>query len=242
MIGYLQWQAFEFQPTASNSPTKWTSTALAPGLLFDEATGAIVGAATMPGVYVFTLQAENAVGISDPETFVMGIEASGFVQPSNMIEIVIDLATRKVALGGGSTTTVGDGGDLAPLFWVKAGDHLLINVRFHKGGVIADLEITGLKFALKELEPETALVSSVAWARVGSGENTSFRVFTHVESPELRGALANYEDDQATQFLALGEFEWTEANAFQPTLGPQELRSSSRTFGVMLPRDLIPNP
>jgi len=242
VIGDLQWQAFEFQPTATNAPTKWASTPLAPGLLFDEDSGTILGAATMPGVYVFTLRAENAVGISDPETFVMGIEASGFVQPSNMIEIVIDLATRKVALGRESGAASGDGGTLEPLFWVKAGDHLLMNVRFLKGGVVADLEITGLKFALKELEPENVLISSLAWARVGSGESASFRILAHVESPELRGALSNYEDDLATQFLALGEFEWTETNALEPRVGPPELRSSSRTFGVMLPRDLIPNP
>lgn len=242
VIGYLQWQAFEFQPTATNSPTRWTSTPLAPGLVFDDETGAIMGAATMPGVYVFTLQAENALGLSDPETFVMGIEASGFVQPANVLEIVIELNTRKVSLGGETSTASATSNKLEPLFWTKAGDHLLMNVRFVKGGVVADLEVTGLKFALKELEPENVLISSIAWARVGSGENASFRVFTHIESSELRSALSNYEDDLATQFLALGEFEWTENNMLEPKVGPDEFRSSSRTFGVMLPRDLIPNP
>ena len=62
VIGYLQWQAFEFQPTASNWPTKWYCTPVAPGLLFDETDGTLLGAATMPGVYVFTTQAQNAVG------------------------------------------------------------------------------------------------------------------------------------------------------------------------------------
>ena len=240
VLGYLQWQAFEFQMTATHSPTKWYCTPVAPGLLFDETNGTILGAATMPGVYVFTVQAENAVGISDPVTFVMGIEASGFVQPSNIIELVIDVTTRIVSLASGSGAQSADG-KITALFWVKAGDDLLLNLRFLKGGVPADLDVTGIKFALKELEPENVLVASNAWTPVGAGDDASYRMFVHVDSDELRGALTNYEDDQATQFLALGEFEWIERNTYQPKVGPDTLRTSTRTFGVMLPRDLIAN-
>ena len=240
VLGYLQWQAFEFQMTATHSPTLWFCTPIAPGLLLDDTTGTILGAATMPGVYVFTVQAQNAAGLSDPVTFVMGIEASGFVQPSNIIELVIDVTTRIVSLASGSGAQSADG-KISPLFWVKAGDDLLLNLRFLKGGVPADLDVTGIKFALKELEPENVLVASNAWTPVGAGDDASYRMFVHVDSDELRGALTNYEDDQATQFLALGEFEWIERNTYQPKVGPDILRSSTRTFGVMLPRDLIAN-
>ena len=98
VLGYLQWQAFEFQMTATHSPTLWFCTPIAPGLLLDDTTGTILGAATVPGVYVFSVQAQNAAGLSDPVTFVMGIEASGFVQPSNIIELVIDVTTKVVSL------------------------------------------------------------------------------------------------------------------------------------------------
>ena len=238
VLGYLQWQAFEFQITATHSPTQWFCTPIAPGLLFDDITGTILGAATVPGVYVFSVQAQNAAGLSDPVTFVMGIEASGFVQPSNIIELVIDVTTRIVSLASGSGAQSADG-KISPLFWVKAGDDLLLNLRFLKGGVPADLDVTGIKFALKELEPENVLVASNAWTPVGAGAEASFRMFVHVDSDELRGALTNYENDQATQFLALGEFEWIERNTYQPKVGPDILRTSTRTFGVMLPRDLI---
>ena len=243
VLGYLQWQAFEFQIAATQSPTHWYCTPIAPGLLFDDITGTILGAATMPGVYVFAVQAENALGISDPVTFVMGIEASGFVQPSNIIELVIDVTTKVVSLASASGTSANASSDgkLSALFWVKAGDDLLLNIRFLKGGVPADLDVTGIKFALKELEPENVLVASNAWTPVGAGVEASFRMFVHVDSDELRGALTNYENDQATQFLALGEFEWIERNSYQPKVGPNVLRSSTRTFGVMLPRDLIAN-
>jgi hypothetical protein len=248
VIGYLQWQAFEFQLTATQSPTKWYCTPLAPGLFFDDINGTILGAATMPGVYLFTVQAQNSVGVSDPVTFAMGIEASGFIQPSNIVELVIDLTTRIVSLGSATTQTAGSGSasqsedsKLSPLFWVKAGDDLLLNIRSLKGGVPADLALTGLKFALKELEPENILVSGGDWTRVSAGDQASYRIFIHVDSDDLRSALTNYEDDQATQFLALGEFEWTEQNVYQPKVGPDIVRTSTRTFGVMLPRDLIPN-
>ena len=248
VIGYLQWQAFEFQMTATPKPTLWYCTPLAPGLLFDDTKGTILGAATMPGVYLFTVQAQNAVGISDPVTFVMGIEASGFVEPSNILELEIEVTTKVVSLastsGTGSSASSGSSSDgkLSPLFWVKAGDDLLLNIRFLKNGVPADLSLTGLKFALKELEPENIIVESDAWTPVGAGTEASYRMCVHVDSDDLRSALTNYEDDQATQFLALGEFEWTERNAYEPKVGPDVLRSSTRTFGVMLPRDLIPNP
>ena len=243
VLGYLQWQAFEFQITATHSPTQWYCTPIAPGLLFDDTTGTILGAATVPGVYVYSVQAQNAAGLSDPVTFVMGIEASGFVQPSNIIELVIDVTTKVVSLaaGSGASASASSDGKLSPLFWVKAGDDLLLNLRFLKGGVPADLDVTGLKFALKELEPENVLVASNAWTPVGAGAEASFRMFVHVDSDELRGALTNYENDQTTQFLALGEFEWVERNTYQPKVGPDILRTSTRTFGVMLPRDLIAN-
>lgn len=241
VIGYLQWQAFEFQIAATQSPTLWYCSPIAPGLMFDDTTGTILGAATMPGVYVFTVQAENAVGISDPVTFVMGIEASGFVQPSNILELVIDVTTKVVSLASASGAGGSSDGKLSPLFWVKAGDDLILNIRFLKGGVPADLDLIGLKFALKELEPENVLLASDAWTPVGAGGEASYRMFVHVDSDDLRGALTNYEDDQATQFLALGEFEWTEQNSYEPKVGPNVLRSSTRTFGVMLPRDLIAN-
>ena len=254
VLGYLQWQAFEFQMTAVPAATQWYCTPIAPGLFFDDTNGTILGAATMPGVYVFTVQAENAAGLSAPVTFVMGIEASGFVQPSNVLDLVIELTTKIVSLASGtvttdataassSTTTSSQPGTatLSPLFWVKAGDDLLLNLRFLKNGVPAEVAVAGLGFALKELEPENILVESSAWTPVGAGPAASYRIYIHVDSDDLRGVLTNYEDDQATEFLALGEIEWTEHNTYAPKIGPDLLRSSTRTFGVMLPRNLIPD-
>lgn len=253
--GALQWQSFSFQPTATSFPSMWYCSALPPGLYFDEDTGAIIGAAVVPGVFSFTLYAENAVGLSDPESCTVGIEASGFVQPSNVLDLTIDVTTRRVSVAGivtdvgGGSTAANSGGTNRheALFWAKAGDDVLFNLRFTKGGVPFDPKLTALKFALKKYEPETALLSaggasgSATWLKLGAGDATSFQLFATLESDLLRGALAEEEDDDTTQFVALGEFEWKHENKTMPLIGNAILRASTRTFGVMIPRDLIAN-
>lgn len=253
--GFLQWQAFELQFAATGNPTAWHCTRLAPGLFFDDETGTILGAATLPGVYSFALVAENADGASDPELFTMGIEASGFVQPANVLDLTIDVTTRRVSVaaivadagtaGASANAKVDDDDKLEPLFWAKAGDDLVMSVRFTKGGVQFDPKLTGLKFALKEFEPEGEVAATYFaggdWVKSGAGDQTTYLIICRLTAPELVAALTNYEEDKGTRFLALGEFEWLGQNTLNPQIGPANLRGSSRTFGVMLPRDIIAN-
>lgn len=264
VLGFHQWQPWVYQPFASNNPTTWTCSPLPPGCVFDPATGQIQGPATMPGVYLFSLQAQNADGASAPVVFALGIEASSFVQPSNILGLIVDVGTRVVSLDSftqtsGATSASGSASGSAgkapdddalksspPLFWVKAGDDLILNIRFVNAGVAFDPDLLTLSFALKEFEPESILAQSsyatgADWARVGLGADASFRLYTKIDSPALRSALTNYEDDSATEFLALGEIAWTENNVYVPRVGPLILRSTTRGFGVMIPRNMIPD-
>jgi hypothetical protein len=240
VLGYLQWQTFAFQPYATNSPTFWNSSPLPPGLTLHVPTGRISGAATVPGVFVVALRAGNADGVSDPVIFTFGIEPSSNVQPSGVLEIYIDLLTRLVSL---NSQNFGDasGKDKGPLFWTKRGDDLVFHITFLKGGVVADLDLAALKFALKELEPENLLVTAHDWRKVGEGEQTGYRLHVKLDSPELDSALTNYEEDAGTLFNALGEFEWLELNPYNPQVGPPFLRTTTRTFLVEVARDLIPD-
>ena len=240
VLGYLQWQTFAFQPYATNSPTFWNSSALPSGLTLQTATGRISGAATVPGVYVVALRAGNADGVSDPVIFTFGIEPSGNVRPSGVIEIYIDLLTRLVSL---NSQNFGDANtkDKGPLFWTKRGDDLVFHVTFLKGGVVADLDLSAFKFALKELEPENLLVGAHDWRKLGEGEQTAYRLHVKLDSPDLDSALSNYEGDAGTMFNALGEFEWLEINRHNPQVGPPFLRTTTRTFLVEVARDLIPD-
>jgi hypothetical protein len=45
----------------------------------------------MPGVFVVALRAGNTDGVSDPVIFTFGIEPSGNVRPSGVLEVYIDL-------------------------------------------------------------------------------------------------------------------------------------------------------
>ena len=238
VLGYRQWQTFAFQPYASNSPTFWNASPLPPGLTLHAPTGKISGAATMPGVFVVALRAGNADGVSAPVIFTFGIEPGGSVRPSGVLEVYIDLLTRLVSL---NSQNFGDANtkDKGPLFWTKRGDDLVFHISFLKGGVVADVDLAALKFALKELEPENILVDGHDWRKIGEGEQTAFRLHLKLDSPDLTSALTNYEEDAGTFFNALGEFEWLELNNYDPQVGPSFLRSSSRTFLVEVARDII---
>jgi hypothetical protein len=258
VLGFLQWQTWAFQPTATGQPTGWQASTLPPGVTMNATTGFISGAATAPGVYLFQLTASNADGVSDPVVFACGIEASGYVQPSNILETIIDVTTRRVfvglslaelqAKGSAAIANTADEKEakkVSPLMWLKAGDDVLFSIRFIKGGVVAPLQLSSLKFVLKEFEPETEIVKTTGnadtWQQTGSGQNSSFQLWAKIDGDALRAILSDYEQDEETSFKALGEFQWLEANPTTPRIGPAQIVGSSRTFGVTLPRDLTAN-
>lgn len=242
VLGYLQWQEFEFQPYAINTPTYWVTTPLPTGVSFDTATGTISGPATVPGVTVFALRAGNVDGLSEPVQFVLGIEAAGNVAPANLVELDFDLVTKQVSVGGEtSPAPTTSTKDLKPLFWVKAGDDLILNVRLLKNGIPVDVDATQFRLSIKQYEPETVLKESTDWAQDGEGSNKFFRVYMQVESDLLRAALSDYEGDTETWFPALAEIEVVHDNTSIPVVGPSQLRTSSLNFVIGIPRDINVN-
>jgi len=249
VLEYLQWQEFEFLPHAINDPTFWNVSALPPGLAFSPATGRISGAATKPGVWVCGILAGNADGLSAIETFTVGVEASTYSAPVDVLDATIELGTGAVTIAPSMVTdasvnvdaSTAKTADLKPLLWLKRGDTKIFHVRFVKGGVIADINLTSLKLGFKAFEPEQVIVQSLGFGRVATGAETMYRLAVSVLGTALDAELSNTESDVATHVIGLAEFEWKWTNDLVPPVAPILVRSSSLNFAAAIARDLIPD-
>lgn len=238
VFGYRRYQAFQFQFVATNSPTSWTCSPIASGLYFDTNIGRIGGAAIYPGVFPFYVTATNASGTSVPQLFVMGIEDALVTSPSCMTEVVFDVGTRQVTRSGAQPTASDKPAELVA---IKYGDDLLLNVICAKFGVRYVPTLVSLKLAIKEYEPERIVLQSTSFASYGAGDNASYVVHVKLENSALKSILSNYEDDTATEVVVLAELEMVETNPTVPLVGPATIRTTSLTFRIRIPRDIIPN-
>lgn len=249
VLEYLQWQEFEFLPYAMNTPTFWNVSALPPGLTFNVATGRITGAATKPGVWVCGIVAGNAAGLSAIEIFTIGVEASTYSAPVDALDATIELGTGAVTIAPSAVTdasvnvdaSTAKPADLKPLLWLKRGDTKVFHVRFVKGGVIADIDLTALKLGFKAFEPELVIVQSLGFGRVAKGAETMYRLAINVASVAVDSELGSVETDVATHVIGLAEFEWKWTNNLVPRVAPNLVRSSSLNFAAAIARDLNPD-
>jgi len=238
ILAYKQWENWAYQPFATNSPTSWSSGPLPHGLSLDAVTGKISGRGEVPGVYLVPLTATNADGASAPLVLTIGIEPAS-VTPDSKYEMAIDLSSGKVSHLNYSVQSASAQPSETPLLSIKEDDDMLLRILFLKGGNVIDLDLTSLKFAVKELEPESVLVlSTPTFEKQGSGSNAGFLLHVKFDGDLLASSLSNYEEDGGTFFDGLAEIEWIQTNT--ETIGPVELRRSSATFRVRVERDLIP--
>ena len=235
ILDYLQHQTWTFRPFASNSPTSWTIDPMAPfGMAFDPMTGAITGACSIAGVYVFALRAHNAEGTSAPLIVTAGIEAAAANPRSLAIEVDIDIVSRSARLFYGQSGTA-DSYQHA----VKARDNLIYHVRFFKGTTRMEVPMNKLSWSLKRSPDGDILAVSDGWQQVGFGSDATYAVHCALTSPAL---ISELEDSEATttpqpqSFIGSGEFEWLQANP-PPALGPNPLRGSSQPMPILVVND-----
>lgn len=257
VLGYKQWEAWEYQPYATNTPTSWACPNLPTGLSINTSTGKISGAAEVAGVFVVGLTATNGDGTSAALVLTIGIEEANAALTSSGYELKIDVATRKIefisAPGSqqtveetkvsGTTTTKTTGSrtidGTAPNLFAKEGDSLLLWISFVKGGQSLDLDIQTLELAIKEFEPDTRLVLGDDWKKFGSGTGAYYGLYSDISGTDLANALANYEADGGTAFDGLAEIEWTETNPDNGDgFGPADFRFTTRDFRISIARDM----
>ena len=234
VLGYRQWQAWEYQPYATNTPTSWACPNLPAGLSINTSTGLISGAASVSGVFVCGLTATNSDGTSAPLVLTIGIEAASAALTSSGYEVKINVVTREIvfiAATGGSTV-----GGSSPTLFAKESDSLLLWLSFQKDGTNLDLDIQTLEIALKEYAPDVRLVIGNTWKKFGSGTGAYYGLYAAIAGTALSAALNNYEADAGTAFDGLADIRWTETNPDHATFGPVDFQFTTRDFGVTVAR------
>jgi hypothetical protein len=196
--------------------------------------GKISGSCNAAGVYVVTLNAITAAGLTGTREFVIGISPE--VAPESQASLDAIVATISLPAGNVRMGTGAAGGGMT----LKAGDVRLLLVRFEdEEGTRVDPDPDSLRFVLKELEPDSTILIADEFEKDGTGATAEFLVPVDLTGAEIGGALSNYEEDSGTLFQALAEFEWERDITFDAN--PLTLRASTPTFRVTLERDLAPN-
>ena len=255
VLGYKQWQSWEYQPYATNTPTSWACPNLPAGLSINTTTGLISGAASVAGVFVCGLTATNADGTSTPLVLTIGIDAASAALTSSGYEVKINVVTREIefiAATGGTTQTVSQTvtaasstttttgsqtvGATAPNLFAKEGDSLVLWLSFQKDGVNLDLDVQSLAIALKEFNPDVRLVLGNTWKKFGSGTGAYYGLYAAISGSALSAALNNYEADAGTAFDGLADIQWTETNPDHATFGPTTFQFTTRDFRLTVAR------
>lgn len=240
ILGYRQWEYFEYQPYASNTPTGWTCARLPSGLSIDSSTGKISGAASVPGVFECPLIATNGDGSSAAVVLTFGIEASA-IQPTSGIDAFIDVVSRKLTIPNFKAperpADPKSKDTRTPILAAKANDDILLYVRFTKGGVVLDLPVENLNAYVKEFEPDDKVAVSDGWVKQGTGSASVYLLHVRFDSAALAAALDDFAGDAGTWFEGLFEIEWIETSPWED--GPvASMRASTQTERIDLERDL----
>ena len=237
VLGYRKGQYFEYQMSASNTPTSWVATGLPSGMTINN-TGKISGAATAAGVYLIKVTATNGDGGSTPLDVAMGIEEANYNDGLG-IEVNIDLFSGSVSVPG-ITPSPGQNGAQAVMF-LKHGDKAFLDLGFFKGTELQSMAISSIVMNIREFDGETILIeSNGAVQAIASSDKQRYRILLDLNTDELLNALGNYQSDYDSTFNAIAEFEWRVTYLEAGALTNEVIRSS-KTFRIAIDRDLVLN-
>lgn len=217
-----------FQPNATETPTAWVASKLAPGLSIDAGTGLISGSPTAAGVFDTRLKCSNASGSSLEILIPWGIEIADYTRDDS-VDVDIDISTGAVTFPGGK-----DG-----LGFGKLGDTVVLMAGWKKYGVLVDLPMVLIRAGFKEFDDgQTLWISDGDFTKVGAYESTRYRFIATIDRDSFSGAVAGYGEDKKTIMDAICEIEWMQNN-LDPALSPAILRRSSQGFTFNVGKDLV---
>ncbi|MEO0445424.1 MAG: hypothetical protein AAF191_05040 [Verrucomicrobiota bacterium] len=147
------------------------------------------------------------------------------------IDIDIDLDTfQATARNSGGTIPIG-GADQTYLFHLKRNDTIPATVRFFRGDVQKDIDVSSIKFGAKQYEPERLLpLADGTVTKTGSGDTAAYHVTLDPDGEIFSPALFDYEDDAGTFFLPLTEIEVVTGGG---------ARRTTPNFKIHFERDLV---
>ena len=199
ILGYNQYESWQYQPYATNTPTSWGCPNLPDGMSIDSTTGLISGAATVSGVFECGLTATNGDGTSVALVLTIGIAAAAAtsaILTNSGYQITIDVGTKAVTVGSVSTSASAAAAGLTlasdpgtsptlrsnPILYARRNDSLLFWINFVKNGVPLNLTIATLKIAIKEFEGSARIVLGHTFYQVGSGVGSYFGLYCDLSS------------------------------------------------------------
>lgn len=212
-------QPFSFQFVATNSPTKWSigaNEALPCGFLFNPTSGTLTGSGQTPGIWLLTVKAENADGVSAPEVFTIGVfdTAKGKV----FKQLNIDVLTWEATLPDPAAPRLAVPTSPLPAMsgsigQARYGDDILFKISLFSGTTPVELPLESARFSMRGLdtEPPFFTTSESAFRRTSTIENglfvSDYWLYVSLEDTALSSFLSENEFDEATEANTICEVE-----------------------------------
>jgi hypothetical protein len=244
VLAYGVGQDFSFRFIANQPVSEWMIDPAQPlphGLVFHAASGAIMGAGTVPGIWQVNVSAKNAAGeVSAPVTFVLGIFEVAEVEVVKKVTIRTD--TWAVTL---PDPVAAQGTKPAVAGAVRYGDDIVFDIQFLSAAlapVVPRLRMA--RFSLRGDDTTTSFFTTDVSAfrkttqLIAGVYETRFRLYASLESAELATWLSDFETDSGTEGDAFAEFE-LEIERPSGAPGPAINKITTQKFQLRVRRDLV---
>jgi hypothetical protein len=242
ILAYGIGQDFTFRFIADQPVSEWMIDPAQPlphGLVFHAASGTLMGAGTVPGIWQLSISAKNAAGeVSDPVTFLMGFFETEEVEVVKKVTIRID--TWEVSL---PDPVAAVGAKPAVAGTVRYGDDVVFDLQFlssAQSAVVPRLRMA--RFALWGADAPFFTTDRAAFRKttqlIAGVYDTRFRLYVSLESPELAAWLSDFETESGTEGDAFAEFE-LEIERPSGAPGPAINKITTQKFQLRVRRDVV---
>lgn len=250
LLVYGVGQDFTFRFVADSPVAEWMLDGAQPlphGVVFHPASGTLMGAGTVPGIWQLSLTARNADGeVSDAVVFVVGIFETAEVEVVKTATIRVDTwdVTLPDPQGSQESAVAGT---------LRYGDDVVFDLQFAApaaGNTPQEAlervvpKLRSARFSLRgdDTSPSFFTTDVTAFRKttqlVAGVYETRFRLYVSLESAELAAWLGDYETESGTEADALAEFE-LEMERPSGAPGPATNKITTRKIVLRVRRDFV---